>query len=90
MDSVKTRTQNLLPRSTPSDASKLWPVISWSTFLLLAAVSITVATGRTVCTFASSSGADGSGARSADGFLVGSGDDLGGQVEPKKVLGKIT
>lgn len=83
MDSVKTRTQNLLPRSTPSDASKLWPELSGSTFLLLAAVSITVAAGCAVCTFASSSGADGGGARGADGFLVGRGDDLGGEVEPE-------
>lgn len=85
MNSVKTRTQNLLPRSTPSDTSKLWPELSRSTFLLLATVSITVAAGRAVCTFSSGSGADGSRTGGADGFLIGGRDDLGGEVEPEKV-----
>lgn len=85
MDKVKTRTQRLLPGSTPSNACELWPELAGSTILLLAAVSITVSTGGAVCTVSSATRANGGRARSTGGLLMGGGDDLGGEVEPRMI-----
>lgn len=86
MDKVKTRTQRLLPGSTPSDASELWPELAGRTILLLAAVSVAVTTRSAVGTLSASTRADGSGTRSTGSLLVGGGDNLGREMEPRTTL----
>ena len=70
---------NLLPRSTPADASELWPELAGSTALLLP-VLVTVGTGSTVSTLATLADAGGAG-RTSRLFVCG-GDDLSGEVKP--------
>jgi hypothetical protein len=81
--------QHLLPRTTPTNASELWPVLSRCALLL--AVVITVTTGSAVSTLAAST--DASGALRANLLLVCYGNNLGGDVEPDNIpstLSEIT
>lgn len=71
----------LISWRTPSDTSKLGPVLARRTTLLLPVV-VTVAAGGTVCAIASSR-ADGSGACWPCGLFVCGGDNFAGEVEPE-------
>jgi hypothetical protein len=82
---VMMEVMRLLSWSAPADTSELRPVVSRG--LLLLAVTLPVATGSTVSTFASL--ADLSGAGRADCLFVGGRDDLGGEVEPDKERNRL-
>lgn len=71
----------LLSGRSPTDTSELWPELAAGGTLLLP-VLVTVATGSTVGTVSSTSGADTSRARGTNGTLVGCRDDLRWEMEP--------
>ena len=69
----------LLPRSTPADASELWPELAGSAALLLP-VLLAVRTRGAVGTLATSANTSGAGRTSR--LFVRGGNDLSGEVEP--------
>ena len=75
---------NLLPGSSPSDTSELWPVLAGGRLLL--PVLLTVTTGSTVGTSTFTGATDVRGAGRTNGLFVGSGDNFSGEVEPEKMI----